>query len=348
MPIQAEPRPDLSTDRTRAVTALYSSRDIPAAHIVPAPAAPPRPRLGNSSARATAIIGTPYALGKANPANGVSPVLVPIAVSVAPEWDRRIARVAGLMDTAEIDHLIVALPLPSGCYSQIALGRMIGLNGSVSLLDTEAPPAAGPDASRLSLMTKDAIDRVCAAFLLTVLSPLMLLVAALICLTSPGPAFFIQPRLGRHNRVIPVFKFRTMYEDQSDRLGGCPTVPDDPRVTPLGRVLRRWSIDELPQLLNVLIGQMSLVGPRPHAVMMKAGEQLYFEALPAYLGRHAVKPGITGWAQVNRLSGQVDSLAGGRARLACDLHYIRNWSLWLDLKILLMTPTVFFDRVNRY
>ena len=252
------------------------------------------------------------------------------------------------MHTSEIDQLIVALPLPGGCYSEIALARMIDLNGSVSLLDTEAPPAAGLEASWLSLRVKSLIDRLGAAFLLTVLSPLMLAVAALIRLTSRGPVFFVQPRLGRHNRVIPVVKFRTMYDDMSDRLGGCPTVPNDPRVTPLGRVLRRWSIDELPQLLNVLIGQMSLVGPRPHAVMMKAGERLYFEALPAYLSRHAVKPGITGWAQVNRLSGQVSSLEGGRARLTCDLHYIRNWSLWLDLRIFAMTTTVFFDRVNRY
>ncbi|HEX4507634.1 MAG TPA: sugar transferase [Alphaproteobacteria bacterium] len=252
------------------------------------------------------------------------------------------------MNRSEVDRLIVALPLPRGCYSEIALARMIELNGSVSLLDTEARASAGLEASWLSLRLKGLIDRLGAVFLLGVLSPLMLVVAALIRLTSRGPAFFVQPRLGRDNLVIPVVKFRTMYDDLSDRLGGCRTVPNDPRVTPLGRVLRRWSIDELPQLFNVLLGQMSLVGPRPHAVMMKAGERLYFEALPAYLSRHSIKPGITGWAQVNRLSGQVDSLEGGRARLTCDLHYIRNWSLWLDLKILAMTTTVFFDRVNRY
>ena len=338
MPIQSKPWPDLRTDRTRTITALVPANDILAA----------QPVLKKNSSRSTAIIGTPSALSKARIDDDASPVLVPIAVSVAPEWDRRIARIEGLMNRSEVDHLLVALPLPSGCYSAVALARMVELNGAVSLLDTEAPAAPGPKASWLSLAVKELIDRLGAAFLLTVLSPLMLMVAALIRLTSRGPAFFVQPRLGRHNRVIPVIKFRTMYDELSDRLGGLPTVPNDPRGTPLGRVLRRWSIDELPQLLNVLVGQMSLVGPRPHAVMMKAGERLYFEALPTYLSRHSVKPGITGWAQVNRLSGQVNSLEGGRARLTCDLHYIRNWSLWLDLKIFLMTPTVFFDRVNRY
>jgi lipopolysaccharide/colanic/teichoic acid biosynthesis glycosyltransferase len=307
--------------------------------------------VGSASPKPPAIIGTPFALNKVELDVGISPVLVPVADSVAPEWDRKIALAENLIKSRKADHLIVALPLPAGCYSEVALARMVELNARVSLLDTEMPPAGcttAPDASGLSLAIKELIDRLGAAALLTSLSPLLLVVSALIRLTSDGPVFFVQPRLGRRNRVIPVVKFRTMYDELSDRLGGCPTVPNDSRVTPLGRILRRWSIDELPQLFNVLIGQMSLVGPRPHAVMMKAGEQLYFEALPAYLSRHSVKPGITGWAQVNRLSGQVDSLAGGRTRLAYDLHYIWNWSLWLDLKIFLMTPKVFFDRVNRY
>jgi lipopolysaccharide/colanic/teichoic acid biosynthesis glycosyltransferase len=312
------------------------------------------------TSQSPAIIGTRRALNKIQTQRDfsgkdrVGPILVPIAVPGAPDWDTKISAVAKQMDASRVDRLIVALPLPHGCYSEVALGRMIELNGSVSLVDTEAEQPErriGLDASgagRAQLAMKGIIDRAGAAFLLAVLSPLLLLVAVLIRLTSAGPVFFVQPRLGRHNLVIPVFKFRTMYADQGDRLGACPTVPGDARVTPLGRILRRWSIDELPQLFNVLIGHMSLVGPRPHAVMMRAGERLYFEALPAYLSRHCVKPGITGWAQVNRLSGRVDCLEGGRARLAYDLDYIDNWSLWLDLKIFLMTPSVFFDRVNRY
>jgi lipopolysaccharide/colanic/teichoic acid biosynthesis glycosyltransferase len=309
-------------------------------------------RYRAATPRAPAIIGTPSALNRLKAGHKTAPLLVPIVEPGAPDWDRKIARVARLMGTSRIDRLIVALPLPAGCQSEVALARMIELDGSVSLVDTEASPAKialGISAARrVQLLIKGIIDRVGAAFLVTVLAPLLLLVAALIRLTSRGPVFFVQPRLGRHNLVIPVIKFRTMYADQGDRLGACRTVPGDPRVTRLGRILRRWSIDELPQLFNVLAGHMSLVGPRPHAVMMKAGERLYFEALPAYLDRHSVKPGITGWAQVNRLSGQVDSLEGGRARLAYDLDYIEKWSLWLDLKIFVMTSTVFFDRVNRY
>jgi lipopolysaccharide/colanic/teichoic acid biosynthesis glycosyltransferase len=355
MPISAKSWPDPRIGMTRTATALFPAPDAPAlapAHTRTFWSWLRQARYRAATSRAPAIIGTPSALNRIQAWHHTSSLLVPIVEPGASDWDRKIARVARLMGTSQIDRLIVALPLPSGCYSEVALARMIELDGSVSLVDTESPHTKtglkNTTALRAQLPVKGIIDRVGAAFLVTVLAPLLLLVAALIRLTSRGPAFFVQPRLGRHNLVIPVIKFRTMYVDQGDRLGACRTVPGDPRVTPLGRVLRRWSIDELPQLFNVLAGHMSLVGPRPHAVMMKAGERLYFQALPTYLDRHSVKPGITGWAQVNRLSGQVDSLEGGRTRLAYDLDYIENWSLWLDLKIFVMTSTVFFDRVNRY
>ena len=134
-----------------------------------------------------------------------------------------------------------------------------------------------------------------------------------------------------------MLKFRTMHIGHCDESGAARTVRGDPRVTRVGRLLRQLSLDELPQLINVLRGEMSLVGPRPHAIAMRAGNQLYHEAVEQYLHRHRVKPGITGWAQVNGLRVKSNSLDKARARVKYDLQYIENWSIWLDLKILLMT-----------
>ena len=308
--------------------------------------------------RSTAIIGTPSALKRIQYRRDfcyegkIWPVFFPITEPQNADWPWTIEHVERMMTASRIDSLIVALPLPDNRQAEAMQGRLVAAGGPVSLVDTTAGHARRETSRNLvhkaQMAAKSVIDRAGAAMLLAALSPLFLIIAGLIRLMSPGPVFFVQPRLGRHNRVIPVIKFRTMYVDRGDRSGGCATTPDDPRVTTLGRILRRWSIDELPQLFNVLAGHMSLVGPRPHAVMMRVGDRLYFDALPAYLSRHSVKPGITGWAQVNRLSGLVNSVAGGQARLIHDLDYIDNWSLWLDLKIFVMTTTVFFDRVNRY
>jgi polysaccharide biosynthesis protein PslA len=123
---------------------------------------------------------------------------------------------------------------------------------------------------------------------------------------------------------------------------------NDPRVTRVGRILRAFSLDEFPQLLNVLRGEMSLVGPRAHAVSMKAGDRLYYHAVKDYLHRHRVKPGITGWAQIHGLRGEIDTLDKARTRVAYDLEYIDRWSLWLDLKILLMSFRILLSRENAY
>jgi len=191
-------------------------------------------------------------------------------------------------------------------------------------------------------------DKILSAFLVTLLSPLMAVSALLIKLESQGPIFFIQERFGLNNDVIKVLKFRTMCADRCDKSGAQRTVKNDPRVTRVGRVLRSLSIDELPQLINVLRGDMSLVGPRAQAVAMKAGDRLYCDAVEQYLHRHRVKPGITGWAQVNGLRGEVDALEKARARVSLDLYYIDHWSLWLDLKILLKTIGVLTSRDNAY
>jgi Undecaprenyl-phosphate glucose phosphotransferase len=191
-------------------------------------------------------------------------------------------------------------------------------------------------------------DKILGVLLLVILSPLMVLISILIKLDSKGPVFFVQKRFGFNNRVIRVFKFRTMYIDRGDLTGAQRTVKNDPRVTRIGRVLRALSVDELPQLFNVVRGDMSLVGPRPHAIEMKAGDRLYCQAVEQYLHRHRVKPGITGWAQVNGLRGEVDTLEKANARVIYDLYYIEKWSPGLDFKILLKTAGVLASGENAY
>jgi lipopolysaccharide/colanic/teichoic acid biosynthesis glycosyltransferase len=163
-------------------------------------------------------------------------------------------------------------------------------------------------------------------------------------LTSEGPVVFVQPRLGFNNEVIRVFKFRTMFADQPDIEGRATTTRGDPRITPVGKVLRRLSLDELPQLFNVIEGSMSLVGPRPHAIEMKVEDRYYHEAVRGYAGRHRVRPGITGYAQVKGLRGEIRTTERAKKRVELDQHYIDNWSLWLDLWILVLTArAVLFD-----
>ncbi|MBB2206084.1 exopolysaccharide biosynthesis polyprenyl glycosylphosphotransferase [Gluconacetobacter takamatsuzukensis] len=187
------------------------------------------------------------------------------------------------------------------------------------------------------VVKKTILDGILGTMALVMLSPLIIGAAIAIKATSPGPVFFMQPRLGFNNRMFMIFKFRTMYTDMSDRMAARQTARDDPRVTPVGRWLRRLSIDELPQLLNVMRGEMSLVGPRPHAPQTRADGMLLDDALAEYVIRHQVKPGITGWAQVNGARGQLVTLDDLRRRVALDLEYMQRWSLRFDLKILFLT-----------
>jgi putative colanic acid biosynthesis UDP-glucose lipid carrier transferase len=175
----------------------------------------------------------------------------------------------------------------------------------------------------------------------------MLGVALAIKLTSPGPVFFKQKRYGFNNEIIEVFKFRSMHVERCSGEGGqiAQATRNDDRITPLGRVLRRTSLDELPQFINVVRGEMSIVGPRPHAV---AHNEQYAQLVDEYLARHKVKPGITGWAQVNGLRGETDTLDKMERRVQFDLHYIENWSLAFDLKIILQTLLVGFSHPNAY
>ena len=194
-------------------------------------------------------------------------------------------------------------------------------------------------------LVKRAEDLLIAGTAAIVLSPVMLLTALLVRLSSPGPIFFVQPRVGFNNELIRVLKFRTMYADQSDMKAEQTTTADDPRVTPIGRTLRKLSLDELPQLFNVISGDMSLVGPRPHATHMKVGDRYYQDAVRGYAGRHRVKPGITGLAQVKGVRGEIRTIERAKRRVELDCKYIENWSIWLDLWILAQTfRAVIWDR----
>jgi Undecaprenyl-phosphate glucose phosphotransferase len=186
-------------------------------------------------------------------------------------------------------------------------------------------------------LIKFAEDRLLGAAALLFISPVMLLCALAVRLDSGGPVLFRQKRFGFNNQEFEALKFRTMYVDRMDSSGAQRTIRNDPRVTRVGAVLRRLSLDELPQLINVMRGEMSIVGPRAHAVHMKVGDRYYFDAFQDYAARHRVKPGITGWAQINGLRGEVDTVDKAQRRLEFDLYYVNNWSLWLDVKIIVIT-----------
>ncbi|MBB5752650.1 sugar transferase [Prosthecomicrobium pneumaticum] len=189
----------------------------------------------------------------------------------------------------------------------------------------------------IQLCFKRLLDIVISAVALLLLAPLLALVAMAVRLDGPGPIFFVQTRFGRHLRPIRVVKFRTMHVDRCDPSGRDQTVENDPRVTRTGAWLRRHNIDELPQLWNVLKGDMSLVGPRCHAIGMLAAGRPYEELVPRYHERHGMRPGMTGLAQVKGLRGRTADPALAARRIEQDIAYVERFSLLLDLRILLVT-----------
>ncbi|WP_020159489.1 undecaprenyl-phosphate glucose phosphotransferase [Methylobacter marinus] len=191
-------------------------------------------------------------------------------------------------------------------------------------------------------------DKVLTIFILVLIAPILIIVSVLIKLDSPGPVLFRQKRYGFNNQLIEVLKFRTMYIDKQDNNASQLTTRDDPRVTRIGRFLRRTSLDELPQFFNVLTGEMSIVGPRPHATEAKAAGMLYENVVYQYASRHRVKPGITGWAQVNGWRGDTDTEEKILKRVEHDIAYINNWSITRDLKIILKTVLVVLIGQNAY
>jgi exopolysaccharide biosynthesis polyprenyl glycosylphosphotransferase len=198
------------------------------------------------------------------------------------------------------------------------------------------------------LIGKELEDRILGLLILALISPILIVIAILIRLESPGPALFRQMRYGYNNRMIEVLKFRTMRNDMSDANAEKLTTRDDPRVTKLGAFLRRTSLDELPQFINVVRGEMSIVGPRPHARSAKAGGLLYHDAVAEYPIRHKVKPGITGLAQISGWRGETRTVEQIQRRVEHDIAYINNWSLLTDLKIIAMTVLTGFGGRNAY
>jgi len=221
------------------------------------------------------------------------------------------------------------------CYSYI---------GSVPVLDLFDRPIADWD-----VVMKWLFDKIIGSLILLAALPVMAAIAVAIKLDSRGPVLFKQRRYGFNNDLIEVFKFRSMYVDASDASANTLVTKDDPRVTRIGRIIRKASIDELPQLFNVVLkGNLSLVGPRPHAINAKAEARLYAEAVDGYFARHRVKPGITGWAQINGWRGETDTHEKIQKRVEHDLAYIENWSLLLDLYILARTPFALLKTENAY
>ena len=220
----------------------------------------------------------------------------------------------------------------------IIQGRLHDING-VPVVGICETPFTGTNR-----LVKRASDLLLASLILLLIAPVMLAVALAVKLSSPGPVIFKQRRNGLDGEEITIYKFRSMTTMDNGRVVRQAT-RDDPRITPLGAFIRRTSLDELPQFINVLQGQMSIVGPRPHAV---AHNEMYRQLIKAYMVRHKVKPGITGWAQVNGHRGETETIEKMQARVEYDLEYLRNWTLGLDLVIILRTiKTVFYDKGAR-
>jgi len=267
--------------------------------------------------------------------------------------------------STRLDIVIVALPIT-------AEQRLIDVTHSLSVLPTEVKLPARSSALRFTSDTysrvgnvamidlvekpiadwgtvgKWVFDKIVGLLALTLLAPVMAAVALAIKLDSRGPVLFRQKRHGFNNELIEIFKFRSMYVDRCDANAAKLVTKDDPRVTRVGRFIRKTSLDELPQLFNVIAGSLSLVGPRPHALEAKAAGELYVKVVDGYFGRHKVKPGITGWAQINGWRGETDTHEKIQQRVEHDLYYIENWSLLFDLSIIFRTPFALLKTENAY
>ena len=196
---------------------------------------------------------------------------------------------------------------------------------------------------------KEIEDKVLGLTALVLLAPVLLACAIGIKLTSPGPVFYRQPRQGFKGREFMIYKFRTMHQSDSPALATKLTERGDPRIFPFGSLLRKSSLDELPQLFNVILGEMSLVGPRPHLRTARVGNAIqYDEAVAEYAARHRVKPGITGWAQVNGWRGPTEVLEQIQKRVEHDIYYVDNWSVTFDLWIMILTIVRGFFNKNAF
>ncbi|HBO9902424.1 TPA: undecaprenyl-phosphate glucose phosphotransferase [Pseudomonas aeruginosa] len=258
-------------------------------------------------------------------------------VLVALPWfaEERIGAIVHRLRQLPVNVLLV----PDMAAFRHAHNRIVDVSG-IPMFNASELPLRG-----WSPLIKRCEDLVLASIALVLFAPLMALVALAIRLDSKGPVLFRQKRYGYNNRLIWVFKFRSMYTERTDANAERQTTRDDDRITRVGRFIRKTSIDELPQLFNVLAGSMSMVGPRPHATATKAAGIPFEEAVSEYSSRHRVKPGITGWAQINGYRGETDTLHKIKKRVEYDLEYIAKWSVWFDLYILFRTvPAVLLTK----
>jgi polysaccharide biosynthesis protein PslA len=280
------------------------------------------------------VCGTVADLARHVGAKQVDEIIVAIAWSAA----GRIHEIVGRLRQLPVDVRL--------CPESLAVvGLSLGIStlAGVPMLRVSERPLAEPQ-----LIAKMIEDRLVAAIALALTFPLFLAVALAVKATSRGPALFTQERDGFGGQKIRIYKFRTMYADRCDPSGAQQAGRADARITPVGRFLRRSSLDELPQFINVLKGEMSVVGPRPHPLGMRVDGRLYSEVVGDYALRHLVKPGITGWAQISGLRGPADTQEKLRKRVEYDLHYIDHWSIWFDLKIMALTVIRFFRDKNAY
>jgi putative colanic acid biosynthesis UDP-glucose lipid carrier transferase len=262
--------------------------------------------------------------------HAVDTIYIALPMSNAPRIDELLRE---LRDTTASIYFV-----PNVFAFDLIQSRCIEINGmaAISICDT---PFHGMNA-----VHKRLLDLALASVALLLTWPLMLLLAIVVRLSSPGPIIFKQRRHGLHGEEIVVYKYRTMTVcEDAERVA--QAVRDDKRITSVGRVLRRASLDELPQIFNVLRGTMSFVGPRPHAL---THNEQYRRVISGYMIRHKIRPGITGWAQINGYRGETDTLEKMRRRVACDIEYLKNWSIWLDVKIVVRTILMVFDDRNAY
>ena len=261
-------------------------------------------------------------------------VIVALPVSAEQRLSQIVKRLSVLPADIKLPARATSIRFSPKTYSHV---------GSVAMIDLYDKPIAD-----WGTVSKWVFDKAIAALALILLAPVMAAVAIAIRLDSRGPVLFKQKRYGFNNELIEVYKFRSMYTDLCDAQAAKLVTKHDPRVTKVGRFIRKSSLDELPQLFNVLMGSLSLVGPRPHAVSAKADNRLYDEVVDGYFARHKVKPGITGWAQINGWRGETDTAEKIEKRVEHDLYYIENWSVLLDLYILLKTPGSLLKTDNAY
>lgn len=239
----------------------------------------------------------------------------------------------------ELRHSTVDIQLVPDVFQFFLMNQALDEIGGIPVHTLTATPMQG-----INRWLKAIEDRLLSALILILISPLLLLIAAAVKASSPGPVIFKQKRHGWNGRAIEVWKFRTMRLHDASH-GIKLATRHDPRVTRVGAFLRRTSLDELPQFFNVLRGDMSIVGPRPHPIEIN---DAYKDSVDKYMLRHKVKPGITGWAQVNGLRGELDTPDKMERRVQHDLYYIEHWSLWFDLRIVLMTFFKGFVHENAY